>query len=199
MDAAVPDSCARSGLLLCRLRGVASPGTPFLSVFALGLAASAAAFFAGVLLGFLFALPKTIDRAGGNESRLSTNTNLDQISDWLTKILVGLGLVQLGKVTHGISSLGASLAPGLGGGAGAKTFAVTIVVYSAFDGFLVGYIWTRIDLSRRFRVAAEDLDPVEKATEKALQRPLPAPPEKALLGWVSNTVRATFVCVERAR
>jgi hypothetical protein len=156
-----------------------SEGTAtFLSVLALGVVVVAAALLAGLLLGFLFGLPKTIERPG-SKARLSTNTNLDQISDWLTKILVGLGLVQIGKITHGVSSLGQSLAPGLGGGSGAESFAVALLVYTALDGFLVGYIWTRIDLSKRFRIAAEDLDPVEKATDKALQKPLPDPPEKA--------------------
>jgi hypothetical protein len=155
-------------------------GEPFLSVFAVGLAATAAALLSGILLGFLFALPKTVDSgARPLKTRLATNTNLDQISDWLTKILVGLGLVQIGKVTHGVSQLGAALAPGLGGGSGAKAFGVAVLVYSVLDGFLVGYIWTRISLSRRFRLAAEDLEPAEQVTEKVLQTPLPPGPEKA--------------------
>jgi hypothetical protein len=159
--------------------GLSGDGEPFLSVFAVGVAAAAAALFAGLLLGFLFGLPKTIDLRSGAKARLTTNTNLDQISDWLTKILVGLGLVQIGKLTRGVSNLGGSMAPGLGGGSGAKVFGVALLVYSILDGFLVGYIWTRIDLSKRFRLAAEDLDPVEKAIDKALQPPLPGPPEKA--------------------
>jgi ABC-type amino acid transport system permease subunit len=152
----------------------------FLSVLAVGVVASAAALFAGMILGFLFGLPKTLDGKSGAKARLTTNTNLDQISDWLTKILVGLGLVQIGKLTHGINNLGGSLAPGLGNGSGAKAFAVAILMYSALDGFLIGYIWTRIDLSKRFRIAAEDLDPAEKATDVELAKPLPGPPEKAI-------------------
>ena len=151
-------------------------GSTFLSVVALGTAAAAAALVAGALLGFLFGLPRAVDQPG-TKARLRTNTNLDQISDWLTKILVGLGLVQLGKVTHGVGHIGQSLAPGLGNGPGAKPFAVALLVYSAGDGFLLGYIWTRVDLSRRFREAAEDLDPIEKATDKALQSPPPLRPQ----------------------
>jgi|GEM_PF-2830238 len=148
-------------------------GSTFLSVFAVGVAAVAGALLAGAVLGFLFGLPKTVDRSSA-DARLTTNTNLDQISEWLTKILVGLGLVQLGKVTHGVSNIAGSLAPGLGSGPGAKPFAVALLVYSVLDGFLIGYIWTRIDLSKRFREAAEDLDPIEKA----LKVPLRKPPEK---------------------
>jgi hypothetical protein len=154
-------------------------GSTFLSVLAVGVAAVAAALFAGMLLGFLFGLPKTIDLRSGAKARLTTNTNLDQISDWLTKILVGLGLVQIGKLTHGVSKLGDSLVPGLGGGSGAKAFAVALLMYSVLDGFLVGYIWTRIDLSKRFREAAEDLDPKEQALDEVLTPALPGGVEKA--------------------
>jgi hypothetical protein len=149
-------------------------GSTFLSVLAVGLAAATAALLGGTVLGFLFGLPKTVDRSS-TEARLTTNTNLDQISEWLTKILVGLGLVQLGKVTHGVGKIAGSIAPGLGAGTGAKPFAVALLVFSVLDGFLIGYIWTRIDLSKRFREAAEDLDPIEKA----LKQPLKKPPPKA--------------------
>jgi hypothetical protein len=77
----------------------ATSTSSFGAVLAVGLAVVGAASFAGLLLGFLFGLPKTLERSG--KGRLTTNTNLDQISDWLTKILVGLGLVQLGKVSTG--------------------------------------------------------------------------------------------------
>ncbi len=142
----------------------------------MAVAAWLAALFAGMLFGFLFGLPKTLDRPGG-KGHLATNTNLDQISDWLTKILVGLGLVQLGKLPHAVSAIGNSIAPGLGDGSGAKSFGVALLIYSAVDGFLVGYIWTRIDLSTRFLQAAKDLEPVEVVADKLLQQPLPKPPE----------------------
>ncbi len=148
-------------------------GSTFLSVLAVGLAAAAAALLAGVLLGFLFGLPRAVRGTPGAKARLTTNTNLDEISDWLTKILVGLGLVQLGKIAHGVGGIAHSLAPGLGNGSGAKPFAIALLISSAVDGFLIGYIWTRIDLSRRFREAAEDLDPIERALRMPLTEPKP--------------------------
>jgi hypothetical protein len=150
-------------------------GTSFLSVLGVGVASTGAALLSGAGLGFLFGLPRTIDRRGAN-ARLTTNTNLDQISDWLTKILVGLGLVQLGRLTHGLDSIGKALAPGLGNGPGAQALAVALLIYGLLDGFVIGYLWTRIDLSKRFRQAAEDLDPIAQAVERELAQPLPAPP-----------------------
>ena len=126
-------------------------------------------------MGFLFGLPKTREQAAGSGAVLATNTNLDKVSDWLTTILVGLGLVELGKVSHGIGRLGAAMAPGLGSGPGAKSFGTALLVYSAVDGFLVGYIWTRIDLSRRFRMAAEDLN-IARLRASAVAQDVPPPP-----------------------
>jgi hypothetical protein len=138
-------------------------GSTFWTVLAVGLGTAGAAMVSGMLLGFLFGLPRVergahAGRSGTDDtSGLETNSNLDEVSDWLTKILVGLGLVQLGRLSHAVSHLGTELAPGFGGMPGAKTFAVAVMLYSAIDGFLIGYIWTRVDLSRIFKSAHESL------------------------------------------
>jgi hypothetical protein len=138
-------------------------GSTLSTVLAVGLATVGAATLSGLLLGFLFGLPRVAVAArtagtGADESSgLETNSNLDEVSDWLTKILVGLGLVQLGRISHAVSHLGQELAPGLGSMPGAKTFAIALILYSAIDGFLIGYIWTRVDLSRIFKKAHESL------------------------------------------
>jgi hypothetical protein len=150
---------------------------------------------AGALLGFLFGLPRVSITGrqhksdAASASGLETNSNLDEVSDWLTKILVGLGLVQLGRISSAVSSLGTDLAPGLGGVAGAKGFAVGLLIYAAIDGFLIGYIWTRVDLSRIFQGAHESLgrpvikegirayDAVLQDIEQALAAPLPKVPK----------------------
>ena len=151
-------------------------GTNFGSVTALGIAAAAAALTSGVFIGFLFGLPTTLARSKPT-GLLATNTSLDQITDWLTKILVGLGLVQLGKISHGVSKLSGSLAPGLGGGPGAKAFATALLIYAAADGFLIGYLWTRIVLSKRFNAAARALEgEIVEQADRALKTPPPGPP-----------------------
>jgi hypothetical protein len=145
------------------------------SVFAIGAAAAVAAIAVGGILGFLFALPRTLEQDSGSRL-LATNSNLDQVSDWLTKILVGLGLIELGRIGAGVGDLGDSMAVALGGGAGAKAFALSIVIYCAIDGFLLGYLWTRIVVSRELKEAAENLAKVTELNE-ALVKPLaPLPP-----------------------
>jgi hypothetical protein len=151
-------------------------GATFWSVLGVGLATAGAALLSGVLLGFLFGLPRVAgSRRAGTDGRLETNSNLDEVSDWLTKILVGLGLVQLGRISHAVSHMARELAPGFGGVPGAKGFAVGLLIYSAVDGFLIGYIWTRVDLSRIFQGAHESLkNPVIQAGIQAIDEGLAA-------------------------
>lgn len=51
-----------------------------------------------ILVGFLFGIPKIYQNTSGYDGKIKTgflvNTNLEQISDWFTKIIVGIGLVQ---------------------------------------------------------------------------------------------------------
>jgi len=85
-----------------------------LSVLSVALAVTGAALAVGVILGFLFGLPKVVDRQPAGSPLLKSNTNLDEISDWLTKILVGLGLVQLGRLSHEFGRIASALRPALG-------------------------------------------------------------------------------------
>src|SRR4051794_33887578 len=101
-----------AGLASIFLIAIASASDRWLffgSAVLFGLAAEAC----GGLLGLLFGVPRTIDPEGGERkgaARVSygANTNLEQISDWLTKILVGLGLTQLGPIRAAAGDLFAS-------------------------------------------------------------------------------------------
>jgi hypothetical protein len=55
------------------------------------------------------------------------NTNLEQISDWLTKILVGVGLTQLAQVRSGAAVLSEALKPVLGNTQASGPFGVAVV------------------------------------------------------------------------
>lgn len=133
-------------------------------VASVGIMAAGASLLVGGLLGFLFGIPRTLQeerpgprvasggpssqRANGNELPLyRANTNLEQISDWLTKILVGVGLTQIGAIPERIGQLAGYLARGLGGSESSSVFAVAVVVYYVGCGFLLGYLWTRLFLA----------------------------------------------------
>lgn len=96
-----------------------------------------------------------------------SNTNLEDISDWLTKILVGVGLTQLGTIGGGLAKLGNALEPALGGAPNSGAFGVALVITFALTGFLGAYLWTRLTLPIAFQRAETE---VEDELRRALHR-----------------------------
>ena len=133
------------------LVALTAEGGPFWSDgFALTLYLIATASITGVL-GFIFAVPRARTENGGGDSvRFLSNSNLEQISDWLTKILVGAGLVQLATLPDRLGDLGDYLGGDLQLPNG-ETASVAVTVYGAGVGFVFVYLWTRL----RFRVMLE--------------------------------------------
>jgi hypothetical protein len=83
------------------------------------------------------------------QSRYEDNTNLEQISDWLCKILVGAGLTQLTALPGVLKRYAIFFAPGLGGTTyHGEVFAVGLLIFFTVCGFLVGYLWTRLHLGK---------------------------------------------------
>jgi hypothetical protein len=128
------------------------------SIFALSTLIAACSFALGALLGFLFGIPQYFARAGDTHSTSAKasyqpNTNLTQVSDWLTKIIIGVGLVEFGELTDTIGRLGDSLKPSLGNGSAGKPFGIALVVGFFVIGFLVGYLYTRLRLQWAFAAA----------------------------------------------
>jgi hypothetical protein len=120
---------------------------------------AAAAVAVGGLLGFLFGIPKTLqsDRVGEEETRYLANTNLEQISDWLTKILVGIGLVQIAQAPEALASLADSLGPMFGDTDTSAAFGLSLAIYFAVSGFIVVYLWTRALLRGVLKAADQDI------------------------------------------
>jgi hypothetical protein len=142
----------------------------FLELFAVGSMAFGAAFGVGAVVGFLFGIPRRLQSdapepaAGG---ALLVNTNLEQISDWLTKIIIGAGLVELGHLAGALDSVADTVT--LGDRSGAHAFALGLLVFSLVDGFLLSYVWTRLELSAQLALADALLQPLPPA-------PPPLPP-----------------------
>lgn len=141
------------------------------TVCVVGLMASGTCVVGGALLGFVFGIPRTLQQGdagapakhGGPPPEERTvfqhNTNLEQISDWLTKILIGVGLTQMTSIPPQLWTLGGHLAHGLAPTAGAaesvgvRAFATALVLYFLITGFLLGYLWTRLQLPGALRTA----------------------------------------------
>jgi len=151
-----------AGIVLTSLGFAAAShhASSFLAVFASALAVAAAAAVVGAVLGFLFGIPRTLqsESAGSGEgTRYLANTNLEQISDWLTKILVGIGLVQIGKLPAAVANLADALKPMLGDSAGSGGFGGSLCVFSALFAFLLMYLWTRVTLKQELQRADRDI------------------------------------------
>lgn len=140
---------------------------------------SAALAAIGTCFGFLFGIPKVLQSQGARPAappaaadpnvqppadnpdkspplpyQQRVNTNLEEISDWITKIIVGLGLVSLRTIPARIHTLSlhiaASFAQPYEDGAGVAT---ALVVFFVPTGFLFGYLLTRLFIQGAFGLA----------------------------------------------
>lgn len=135
----------------------------------------------GSLFGFLFSVPRILAKdsqaqaalaaassvparnsADANQKRerlLSSNTNLERISEWLTTMLVGVGLTQIGSLDRAFSQFSRFLgrnAQVFGTGAAANAGILPAVgpfllVCGLVIGFIFFYLYTRLYLSPLFQ------------------------------------------------
>ena len=115
----------------------------------------------GAAFGFLFGIPKilqsgttTSDAKGDQKSdyRQQVNTNLTEISDWLTKIIVGLGLINLSSIPVRLNNAAMALSGSVNpvDPNSHKAFALALIVCYLIVGFLFGYLSTRLVLQAAF-------------------------------------------------
>lgn len=166
-----------------------------------------ASLCAGGAVGFLFGIPRagearnaapatTQDAAAtdgtatqGDTSRpaktgLRPNTNLEEVSDWLTKIIVGLGLVNLKDIDHQVWRIAANVAAGWPSLPTAQGVSIATALIAAFavSGFLSAYVYTRLFLQAAIGRADAGLrvDDVQRELESLPQAPA-APGKPAVL------------------
>jgi hypothetical protein len=133
------------------------------TAFAAALLFAGAALLAGGVVGVLFGIPRQASRdpddpaaeADGPPRLRGTSTHLEQVSGWLTKVLIGVLLAQLGAFTGGANRLFEAMAPSLGGQPSSAAFAGAIVVFFSACGFLAGWLATRVLLDPAPRVVHE--------------------------------------------
>jgi hypothetical protein len=136
-------------------------------VFAVGTLLALAATAVASVVGFLFGLPRYSESTGPNGSSISAkaraaglyvpSNNLEQVSDWLTKLLLGAGLVQLGHMGRWLGGFTDGLARAFVSGNAelipptAKVLAASLLAFYSALGFLSGYIVTSIWYRRRLQ------------------------------------------------
>jgi hypothetical protein len=185
------------GVLLCGFQFLAhEAGSARVAFGVLGAAAvtACAASVVGTLLGFIFAIPRAQPRepregapsepapangaapAATRTSRavLGVNTNLEEISDWLTKIIVGMGLVNLEKIPAQLRGLGAYFGASFGDLPGRESLALALLLLFGTSGFLMGYLLTRLYLAGAFSRAMSPGEVLQEAV--SLRGDSDAPP-----------------------
>lgn len=175
--AAIGGGCAVTALYALQ----AQPAGKFFAVFTVALAIAGAATISGALVGFVFGIPRSLQGAdagtaappkadtakaaatdsgsGRSEPGYRPNTSLEQISDWLTKILVGVGLTQLTQIPSALESYSTHVGKALGPMQGADIFVGATSLYFVVCGFLGAYLWTRLKLGQ----ALSEADVVTRA------------------------------------
>jgi hypothetical protein len=110
-----------------------------------------AAAGAGALLGLLFAVPHPAWDGPSTDPAAThrpTRSQLEQISDWLTKILIGVALTQAPGIAGDAGGLFGWLGPMLGTGGTAVVYAGGLVIFATVTGFMIGWIFGRFLLDR---------------------------------------------------
>ncbi|HMD85246.1 MAG TPA: hypothetical protein VKO18_11180 [Terriglobia bacterium] len=137
-----------------------------------GILFAGSAFIVGVLIGFLFgfppapsggpsqtagqtsgaqsanqSLPASNGTAGARSPYVFQNTNLQEISDWLTKVIVGASLVELTKLPPLVKRFAEFMAAGINPHDPSAPIALVILGYFWSCGLLYGYLWTRFEMA----------------------------------------------------
>jgi hypothetical protein len=153
-------------------------------LWARGLIWSLSCLSVGFLAGFLFGIPRVLQETespgpkapeAGLGYRQRVNTNLEEISDWITKIIVGLGLYELKKIPVWVGELASAFGSSVGRPVDQRGFFGGTIIFFVVCGFLLGYLVTRLylqgALGRADRATSgPDVGGAPKQTAAAAQR-----------------------------
>jgi hypothetical protein len=143
----------------------------------------------GGLVGFIFAIPKRVeaaasagdsarpDASAGEAANRSSepssayrpNTSLEEISDWLTKIIVGLGLVEASRIGDFLETEGTAVAPILFGAGAASVLGELALLAATILSFLSSFLYFRVCLPEEFSASdkrARDVNRKIQAAER---------------------------------
>lgn len=142
-----------------------------------------AASFAGGLIGFLFGIPRSGSRSTPAQNDLlgikvqrSPNTNLEEISDWLTKVIVGVGLTQVPSIVDHTQKIVSFVASGMLldlGAASSHVLAGATLVYFSILGFIYVWMSTRLYLSAAMSMWDQLAEAVTTAVKTEVSEHLP--------------------------
>jgi hypothetical protein len=185
----LPVACVAALFIAAVSQGMTQGPAVFGTVIGLGSLLALASGFCGSFFGFLFGMPRDLRRsatpeppallpAEGDPAEIDpatpapkpaspadpyrggwANNNLVEVSDWLTKIVVGIGLVQFNAIADWVGRVGTIAGQGAGFlGHAQSLFGVTVILTGFVFGFLITYIYARTLISLIFATAARQVE-----------------------------------------
>ncbi len=142
------------GVVIIFIYSIAHGADKFLSILSISAIIALTSAIVGAFIGFIFGIPRT--PAAKDSENIGANTNLEEISDWITKIIVGVSLVQLNQLSDGIYKIGNTLSQGMGGQPSSFVFSVSTMIFYFVGGFFLGYLWSRIYLPKILLTSMEE-------------------------------------------
>lgn len=147
----------------------------------------------GFIVGLLFSVPKSASSVGARDIASTSrpvmtadssgrvlytpNTNLEQVSDWLTKIIVGVGLVESRKIIALIAGASTNLGRQIHAAQAslslenASALATAMLLGFPGIGFLLGFFSVRLYVSRAmFAADREILGPLPSFVVEAVEK-----------------------------
>jgi len=130
----------------------------------IGLTLAMASFTSSFFVGLLFGMPK---RNNKKENNYSLNNGLSEISDWLTKIILGLALINLKEIPGYIISFAEYIRiASKYEGQLLNIYTIGIVFYFGFLGLFIGYNYMRLVRVNKYKYTDENLIRKELETSK---------------------------------
>ena len=138
-------------------------------------------YISGCALGFLFAIPKSFQTTAPprvvnddgsieqiEEAAYKDNTSLEEISDWLTKIIIGLSLTQFHHIQNMLEEAAGYISSAFqlaDTGMNFFVFSYAMIVLFGVAGMVSGYLWTRIEFRRILTESLRELQKRKKFEE----------------------------------
>ena len=148
--------------------GTADAGHAYHAVLGTNLVIAAASAAIGAVIGFIFGIPRVLDAASrvavanavgrqtDGKAVFAVNTNLEKVSDWLTTLLIGATLVQVGSIPGWLGGLSTFIEPAVG--VANSRVAPFVVVFYFGLAFLGVYLITRLYLTTALNLPGIDGD-----------------------------------------
>jgi tetratricopeptide (TPR) repeat protein len=155
--------------LIAGLLGIVLQQLEYANPFGVLLLFASGCALTGVLFGFLFGMPRSMSDGTHVGKGYTPNTNLENISNWLTSALIGIGLVEMRLIQNELNLMVGRIVSycSLSGYCQMDFLIWSILFTFVLLGFFGGYLRTRMYLPYLFLVSDSKGQLVTKADQEA--------------------------------